>query len=81
MFTELQSSNNSGYTQMRAYTRTLEIINKLATEKLFSLKLKLNYDRQSVCHSVLVSGTHLGPATSFSFFLKFPLDSCGFVTL
>jgi hypothetical protein len=29
----------------------------------------------------LVSGTHLGPATNFSFSLKFPLDSCGFVIL
>jgi hypothetical protein len=29
------------------------------------LKLKLIYDRQSVGHSVLVSGTHLGPATNF----------------
>jgi hypothetical protein len=28
-------------------------------------KLKLNYDRQSVGQSVLVSGTHLGPATIF----------------
>jgi hypothetical protein len=43
------------------------------------LKLKLNYDRQSVGQSVLVSGIHLGPATNFSFFLKFSLDSCGFV--
>jgi hypothetical protein len=39
--------------------------------------LKLNYDRQSVGQSVLVSGTHLGPATNFSFSLKFSLDSCG----
>jgi hypothetical protein len=44
-------------------------------------KLKLNYDRQSVGQSVLVSGTNLGPATNFSFSLKFPLDSCGFVIL
>jgi hypothetical protein len=43
------------------------------------LKLKLNYNRQSVGQSVLVSGTHLGPATNFSFSLKFSLDSCGFV--
>jgi hypothetical protein len=35
------------------------------------LKLKLIYDRQSVGQSVLVSGTHLGPATKFSFSLKF----------
>jgi hypothetical protein len=41
-------------------------------------KLKLIYDRQSVSQSVLVSGTHLGPATNFSFSLKFPLDSSGF---
>jgi hypothetical protein len=39
----------------------------------------LIYDRQSVGQSVLVSGTHLGPATNFSFSLKFSLDSCGFV--
>jgi hypothetical protein len=45
------------------------------------LKLKLIYDWQSVGQSVLVSGTHLGPATNFSFSLKFPLDSCGFVIL
>jgi hypothetical protein len=32
------------------------------------LKSKLYYDRQSVGQSVLVSGTHLGPATSFSRF-------------
>jgi hypothetical protein len=43
------------------------------------MKLKLNYDRQSFGQSVLVSGTHLGPATSFYFSLKFSLDSCGFV--
>jgi hypothetical protein len=44
-------------------------------------KSKLYYDRQSVGQSVLVSGTHLGPATNFSFSLKFSLDSCGFVIL
>jgi hypothetical protein len=45
------------------------------------LKLKLIYDRQSVGQSVLVSDTHLGPVTNFSFSLKFSLDSCGFVIL
>jgi hypothetical protein len=45
------------------------------------LKLKLIYDRQSVGQSVLMSGAHLGPVTNFSFSLKFPLDSCGFVIL
>jgi hypothetical protein len=45
------------------------------------LKLKLIYDRQSVGQSVLVSGAHLGPATNFSFSLKFLLDSCGFIIL
>jgi hypothetical protein len=45
------------------------------------LKLKLIYDRQSVGQSVLVSETHLGPATNFSFSLKFSLDICGFVIL
>jgi hypothetical protein len=39
------------------------------------------YDRQSVGQSVLVSGALLGPTTNFSFSLKFPLDSCGFVIL
>jgi hypothetical protein len=37
--------------------------------------------RSTVGQSVLVSGTHLGPATNFSFSLKFTLDSCGFVIL
>jgi hypothetical protein len=46
-----------------------------------NLKLKLIYDRQSVGQSALVSGTHLGPATNFSFSLKFSLDSCGFAIL
>jgi hypothetical protein len=36
----------------------------------FELKLKLNYDRQTVGQSVLVSDTHLGLATNFSFSLK-----------
>jgi hypothetical protein len=45
------------------------------------LKLKLVYDRQSVGQSGLVSGVHVGSVTNFSFFLKFPLDSCGFVVL
>jgi hypothetical protein len=45
------------------------------------LKLKLIYDRQSDGQSVLVSGAHVGPVTNFSFSLKFPLDSCGFVIL
>jgi hypothetical protein len=45
------------------------------------LKLKLIYDRQSVGQPVLVSGTHLGPATNFSFSLKYPLDSSGFAIL
>jgi hypothetical protein len=44
-------------------------------------KKKLIYDRQSVGQSVLVSGAHLGPVTNFSFALKFPVDSCGFVIL
>jgi hypothetical protein len=47
----------------------------------WSLKLKLNYDQQSVGQSVLVSGIHLGPETNFSFSLKFSLDSWGFFTL
>jgi hypothetical protein len=45
------------------------------------LELKLNYDRHSVGQFVLVSGTHLGPVTNFSFSLKFSLDSCGLVIL
>jgi hypothetical protein len=45
------------------------------------MKLKLIYDRQSFGQSVLVSGAHLGRVTNFSFSLKFPLDSCGFVLL
>jgi hypothetical protein len=37
--------------------------------------------RQPVGQSVMVSDAHLGPATNFSFSLKFPLDNCGFVIL
>jgi hypothetical protein len=47
----------------------------------FKLKLKLISDRQSVGQSVLESGAHLGPTTNFSFSLKFPSDSCGFIIL
>jgi hypothetical protein len=39
-------------------------------------KSNLYYDRQSVGQSFLVPGTHLGPATNFSFSLKFYLGSC-----
>jgi hypothetical protein len=45
------------------------------------LQLQLSYDRQSVGQSVLVSGVHLGLLINFSFSLKCPLDSCGFVIL
>jgi hypothetical protein len=44
-------------------------------------KSKSHYDRHSVGQSVLVSGTHLWPATNSSFSLNFFLDSCGFVIL
>jgi hypothetical protein len=37
------------------------------------LKLKLIYDRKSVGQSVLVSGTHLGPATNFIYFVAHSL--------
>jgi hypothetical protein len=41
------------------------------THKTEELKLKLIYDRQSVGQSLLVSGTHLGSVTKFSFSLLF----------
>jgi hypothetical protein len=44
-------------------------------------EVEVNLQRQSVGQSVLVSDTHLGHVTNFSFSLKFPLDSCGFVIL
>jgi hypothetical protein len=56
------------------------ILTRLHTDHLH-FKSKLYYDRQSVGQSVLVSCTHLGPATNFSFSLNFSLDSCGFVIL
>jgi hypothetical protein len=40
------------------------------TNKLYQHNGKLNYDRQSVGQSVLVSGTYLGSATNFSFSLN-----------
>jgi hypothetical protein len=45
------------------------------------IEVELIYDRQLVGQSVLVSDTHLGPATNFSFSLKFSLDSWGLVIL
>jgi hypothetical protein len=39
-----------------------------------NLELMLIYDRQSVGQSVLVSGAHQGPVTTFSFSLKFTSD-------
>jgi hypothetical protein len=44
-------------------------------------KVKVILDRWSVGQSVLVSGIHLGPATNFSFSLRFSLDSSRFVIL
>jgi hypothetical protein len=57
-------------------SRTLSLYNSL----LFKSKSKLYYYRQSVGQSVLVSSTHLGPATNFfhSLFDYF-FDSFGFV--
>jgi hypothetical protein len=40
------------------------------------LKLKLNYDRQSVVQSVLMSGSHLEPMTRFVFSVWQMLVSC-----
>jgi hypothetical protein len=48
---------------------------------VYKSKSKSHYDLQSVGQSVLVSGANLGPATNFSFSLRFSLDSCGFVIL
>jgi hypothetical protein len=45
------------------------------------LKLKLIYDWRSVDQSLLVSDAYLGPVTNFSFAMKFPVDSGGFVIL
>jgi hypothetical protein len=59
---------------------TASYIVGLCVTKL-KLKLKLIYDQQSVGQSVLVSGTHLGPAANFSFSLRFSLGSCGFLIL
>jgi hypothetical protein len=48
-----------------------EISNNFLVQTHILLKLKLIYDRQTVGQSVLVSGTHMGPTTSFSFSLQF----------
>jgi hypothetical protein len=44
-------------------------------------KSKSHYDRQSVGQFVLASGAHLGPATNFSFSLKFSFRQLRFVIL
>jgi hypothetical protein len=52
----------------------------LCVSSLIPEKSNLYYDRQSVGQSVLVSGTHLGPATKFSHSLfDYFLDTFGFV--
>jgi hypothetical protein len=66
-------------------TWNLDIISEFAlgpskATKPLKSKSKLYYGRRPVGQSVLVSGTHLGPATNFSpFFKKLFLDSYGFV--
>jgi hypothetical protein len=69
----VHSSSNEIYRLLQIYE-----IQALRSVSGGKLKLKLNYDRQSVCQSVLVSGTHLGPATNSSFSLK--LRVCYFAT-
>jgi hypothetical protein len=44
-------------------------------------KSKSHYGRQSVGQSILVSGAHLGPATNFSFSLRFSFRQLQFVIL
>jgi hypothetical protein len=48
---------------------------------LADAKLKSHYDRQSIGQSVLVLGAHLGPATNFSFSLRFSYRQLLFVIL
>jgi hypothetical protein len=58
------------------------IYDSLINGKFGSLfKSKSHYDRQSVGQSILVSGAHLGPATNFSFSLRFSFRQLLFVTL
>jgi hypothetical protein len=67
---------------LRLAVTTVEVFYLVSTrETMFKLTLKLNYDRRSIGQSVLVSGTQMGLATNFSFFLKFSLDSYRFVIL
>jgi hypothetical protein len=54
---------------------------KDVSSQLNSVKSKSHYDRQSVGQSVLASGTHLGPATNFSFSLRFFFRQLLFVIL
>jgi hypothetical protein len=52
------------------------------THSSCTVEVEVNFcHRQSVGQSVLVSGAHLGPVTSFSFSLKFISDICVFVIL
>jgi hypothetical protein len=69
-----------GLTLLLLFSIRFSIIERVHTFMGY-LKLKLNYDRQPVGQSVLVSGTYLGPATNSSFSLRFSLDSYGFVIL
>jgi hypothetical protein len=59
--------------------QTLFTENIVVGFEVIKLKLKLNYDSQSVGQSVLVSGIHLGLPTNFSFSMKLSLDICKFI--
>jgi hypothetical protein len=48
---------------------------------LFNAIVEIQVEVEVSQSAVVVSGTHLGPATNFSISLKFTLDSCGFVIL
>jgi hypothetical protein len=51
-------------------TYSVESLRKSSPQVKSESKSKLYYDRRSVGQSVLVSGTHLGSVTNFSFFLS-----------
>jgi hypothetical protein len=51
----------------------------LCSAHYYKSKSNLSYDEQSVIQALLVSATHLGPTTSFSYFFYKSSDSCEFL--
>jgi hypothetical protein len=75
------ASHSNSYQRLCHDNPLTNLLTHQPTPHSIKSKPKSHYDRQSVGQSILVSGTHLGPATNFSFSLRFSFRQLRFVTL